>query len=49
MLDGVFQVDLQGRRDDPPGVTLGWDALLAIIGSRRGGRARQRHEALRAR
>ncbi len=32
MLDGVFHADLQGRPDDPAGVRLGWDALLAIMG-----------------
>ncbi|MGA2758161.1 MAG: alpha-E domain-containing protein [Solirubrobacteraceae bacterium] len=33
MIDGVFQADLQGRPDDPAGVTLSWDAVLAIMGS----------------
>jgi uncharacterized alpha-E superfamily protein len=33
MIDGVFQADLQGRPDDPSGVTLSWDAVLAIMGS----------------
>jgi uncharacterized alpha-E superfamily protein len=31
MLDGVFHADLQGRPDDPAGVRLSWDALLAIV------------------
>jgi uncharacterized alpha-E superfamily protein len=33
MLDGVFQADIQGRRDDPAGVTLSWGSMLAIMGS----------------
>ncbi len=33
MLDGVFQADLQGRPDDPYGVTLSWPSILAIMGS----------------
>ena len=33
MIDGVFQADLQARPDDPAGVTLSWDAVLAIMGS----------------
>ena len=33
MIDGVFQADLQGRQDGPAGVTLSWDAVLAIMGS----------------
>jgi uncharacterized alpha-E superfamily protein len=33
MLDGVFHADLQGRPEDPSGVTLSWDSLLAIMGS----------------
>jgi uncharacterized alpha-E superfamily protein len=33
MIDGVFQADLQGRHDGPAGVTLSWDAVLAIMGS----------------
>jgi uncharacterized alpha-E superfamily protein len=31
MLDGVFHAELQGRPDDPAGVRLSWDALLAIV------------------
>jgi uncharacterized alpha-E superfamily protein len=31
MLDGVFHADVQGRRDDPPGVRLSWDHLLTIV------------------
>jgi uncharacterized alpha-E superfamily protein len=34
MLDGVFHADVQGRRDDA-GVSLSWDALLAIMGAER--------------
>ena len=33
MLDGVFQASLQGRPDDPAGVTLDWSSLLAIMGA----------------
>ncbi|HEX3875291.1 MAG TPA: alpha-E domain-containing protein, partial [Solirubrobacteraceae bacterium] len=33
MLDGVFHAELQGRPEDPSGVNLSWDALLAIMGS----------------
>lgn len=33
MLDGVFQADLQGRPEDPAGVTLGWASLMAIMGA----------------
>ncbi len=33
MLDGVFQADLQGRPDDPNGVTFSWGAILAIMGA----------------
>jgi len=32
MLDGVFQADLQGRPEDPAGVTLSWRSILAIMG-----------------
>lgn len=32
MLDGVFQADLQGRPEDPRGVTLSWGSILAIMG-----------------
>ncbi len=31
LLDGVFHADLQGQPDDPSGVTLSWDSLLAIM------------------
>ncbi len=34
MLDGAMQADLQGRADDPSGVTLSWEALLTIMGAR---------------
>jgi uncharacterized alpha-E superfamily protein len=33
MLDGVYQSSLQGRPDDPAGVTLSWGSLLEIMGS----------------
>jgi uncharacterized alpha-E superfamily protein len=33
MLEGIYQADLQGRPDDPVGVTLSWAALLAIMGA----------------
>ena len=33
MIDGVFQVDLQGRQEDPAGVTLSWESVLAIMGA----------------
>ena len=33
MLDGVFHADLQGAEDDPTHVRLGWDSLLAIMGT----------------
>ena len=33
LIDGVFQADIQGSHDDPAGVTLSWDAVLAIMGS----------------
>jgi len=36
MLDGIYQADLQGRPDDPVGVTLSWTALLAIMGASSG-------------
>ena len=35
MLDGLFHAALEGRPDDPSGVRLSWDSLLAIMGSRR--------------
>jgi uncharacterized alpha-E superfamily protein len=41
MIDGVFQADLQGRPDDPAGVTLSWDAVLAIMGSTATGKRRK--------
>ena len=34
MLDGLFHADLEGRSDDPAMVTLTWDSLLTIMGSR---------------
>ena len=33
MLDGVFLASLQGRPDDPAGVSLGWSSILAIMGA----------------
>ena len=33
MLDGVLQASLQGRPDDPAGITLGWRSLPAIMGA----------------
>ena len=42
MIDGVFQADLQGRPDDPAGVTLSWDAVLAIMGSTASTRKRRK-------
>lgn len=39
MIDGVFQADLQGRPDDPAGVTLSWEAVLAIMGAAGGAEA----------
>jgi len=33
MIDGVFQVDIQGRYEGPTGITLSWDAVLAIMGA----------------
>lgn len=33
MLDGVFQADLQGRPDDPRGVSFSWAEVLAIMGA----------------
>ena len=33
LIDGVFQVDLQGRQDGPAGVTLSWESVLAIMGA----------------
>src|SRR5690349_18481649 len=42
MLDGIFQSSLQGRPDDPAGVTLDWSSMLAIMGAPPGnGRARE--------
>ncbi|MGD0197508.1 MAG: alpha-E domain-containing protein [Solirubrobacteraceae bacterium] len=33
LIDGVFQADVQAYHEDPYGVTLSWDAVLAIMGS----------------
>ena len=49
MLDGVFQASLQGRPDDPAGVTLDWSSLLAIMAaSPEDGRFPRRDEVLHA-
>jgi uncharacterized alpha-E superfamily protein len=34
VLDGVFRVNLQGVPDDPAGVTLSWESLLAMAGAK---------------
>jgi uncharacterized alpha-E superfamily protein len=34
LIDGVFHADVQGSHDDPSGVTLSWEAVLAIMGSK---------------
>ena len=46
MIDGVFQADLQGRQDDPAGVTLSWEAVLAIMGPPPSPAARRRAETV---
>jgi uncharacterized alpha-E superfamily protein len=48
MLDGVFQASLQGRPDDPAGVTLDWSSLLAIMAASPGDGLPRRDEVLRA-
>jgi uncharacterized alpha-E superfamily protein len=48
MLDGVFQASLQGRPDDPAGVTLDWSSLLAIMAASPGEELPRRDEVLRA-
>jgi uncharacterized alpha-E superfamily protein len=48
MLDGVFQASLQGRPDDPAGVTLDWSSLLAIMGAPPEEGPARRDEVLRA-
>jgi uncharacterized alpha-E superfamily protein len=48
MLDGIFQSSLQGRPDDPAGVTLDWGSMLAIMGAPRGTGPARRDEVLRA-
>jgi uncharacterized alpha-E superfamily protein len=47
MLDGVFQASLQGRPDDPAGVTLDWASMLAIMGAPPGDGPARRDEVLR--
>jgi uncharacterized alpha-E superfamily protein len=46
VVDGVFQVELQGQPDAEPGVVLGWNELLAMLGSGEEGERVQRLEAL---
>jgi len=46
VVDGVFQVELQGQPDAEPGVVLGWNELLAMFGSGEEGERVQRLEAL---
>src|SRR3954468_5900394 len=48
MLDGIFQSSLQGRPDDPAGVTLDWGSMLAIMGAPPGAGPARRDEVLRA-
>jgi uncharacterized alpha-E superfamily protein len=48
MLDGVFHASLQGRPDDPAGVTLDWSSLLAIMAAAPGDGLPRRDEVLRA-
>jgi uncharacterized alpha-E superfamily protein len=48
MLDGVFQASLQGRPDDPAGVTLDWSSLLAIMAAAPGDGLPHRDDVLRA-
>src|SRR3954469_22943018 len=48
MLDGIFQSSLQGRPDDPAGVTLDWGSMLAIMGAPPGAGPVRRDEVLRA-
>jgi uncharacterized alpha-E superfamily protein len=47
MLDGAMQADLQGRADDPSGITLSWEGLLTIMGATVDGDA-SREQVLRA-
>ncbi len=47
MLDGIFHADIQGRPDDPAGVRLSWDALLAIMGTDPGAEPATRDEVVR--
>jgi uncharacterized alpha-E superfamily protein len=46
MLDGVFQADVQGRPDDPAGVTLSWGSILAIMGASTEGAPARRDDVL---
>lgn len=46
MLEGVSELDLQGRPDDPAGITLSWGPVMAIMGVGWDGHRVDRHEAL---
>lgn len=46
MLDGVFHADLQGRPDEPSGVTLSWGSILAIMGAELDGTPVRRDDVL---
>jgi len=46
MLDGVFQLSVQGTSEDPAGVRLDWDAVLAVMGVPSGGERPERDELL---
>jgi uncharacterized alpha-E superfamily protein len=48
MLDGILHSSLQGRPDDPAGVTLDWGSMLAIMGAPPGAGPARRDEVLRA-
>jgi uncharacterized alpha-E superfamily protein len=43
MLDGAMQADLQGRADDPSGITLSWEGVLTIMGATVDGDATREH------
>ncbi len=46
VVDGVFQVEIQGQPDAPSGVVLGWAELLAMLGSGAAGERVSRATAL---
>ncbi|MCU0258227.1 MAG: alpha-E domain-containing protein [Solirubrobacteraceae bacterium] len=46
VVDGVFQVELQGATEASPGVVLGWGELLAMLGDGGDAGAMDRAEAL---